>query len=93
MADRERFVDRLVSRLLGTGVAVSGLLLAAGLFTAAPMGERLLHWGIVLLIATPVSRVVLLAGAFAAQKEWRMFWASAGVLGLLAAGALTGAGH
>ncbi len=90
MVDAERFVDRLVSRLLGSGVAVSGLLLAAGLMAAPPAGERLLHWGIVLLIATPVARVVLVAGAFAAQRQWRMFWASAGVLGLLAAGALLG---
>lgn len=93
MADPERLVDRLVSRLLGTGVAVSGLLLAAGLLAGPAAGERLLRWGIILLISTPAARVVLVAGAFGAQRQWRMFGASVGVLGLLAAGAMLGTGH
>lgn len=81
---------RRVSRLLGAGVAASGLLLAAGLMAPAGRRDSLLRAGILLLIFTPVARVALLAGTFALRKEWRMFLVSAGVLGLLGGGILLG---
>ena len=53
-------------------------------------GAALTLLGILALIATPYLRVLLLAGAFAKGRQWRMLAVSLAVLSLLLAGILLG---
>jgi uncharacterized membrane protein len=49
-------------------------------------GHSLFRFGILLLIATPVARVVFAAYAFYRQRDMQYLWISFGVLALLALG-------
>lgn len=50
--------------------------------------EALVQLGVLLLIATPVARVLFAAGAFLRQRDWRYVAISAGVLAVLLFGLL-----
>ena len=68
-------LERHLGRLLVTGVIVSAMLLAAGLalWLARPDGARaawLLSSGLVVLIATPIMRVVLSLAEYVRLREW-----------------------
>ncbi len=80
--------ERLMGRLLGVGVTVSTLLLASGLVLTfagrAEASDRLLHAGLIVLMATPVTRVVLACAEFTRSRDWLFAAASLGVLGVLA---------
>lgn len=80
--------ERVMGRLLGTGVTASTVLLALGLilalFARTEASARLLDAGLVLLMATPVTRVVLACGEFARTRDWFFALASLGVLAVLA---------
>lgn len=60
-------LDRLVEGLLSVGVVLAGLLLLAGLLRHDP---ALLRGGLLLLMFTPVSRVVVVTVALFAQRDW-----------------------
>jgi uncharacterized membrane protein len=79
--------ERLMGRLLGLGVTVSTVLLAAGLvLTFAGRAEGaawLLDTGLIVLMATPVTRVVLACAEFTRSRDWLFAAASLGVLGVL----------
>ena len=78
-----------LSRLLSSGVWVSGLLMAGGLLAALVPGARpgaghaAIRWGILALIATPALGVVLSAGASARRREWRYLAVCLGILALM----------
>lgn len=55
--------------------------------------DGLLTLGLVLLLATPALRVVVLAWQFARRREWTMFAVSAAVLCVLGASVLAGRGE
>jgi uncharacterized membrane protein len=68
-------LERHLGRLLVTGVIVSAFLLAGGLalWLAHPDGARavwLLNSGLVVLIATPIMRVVLSLAEYVRLREW-----------------------
>ena len=83
-------LERILGRVLGAGVAVSSLALLAGLlFTAVPGGTvpaaRLLTVGVLILIGTPVARVVVSSVAYARRREWMFALLTLIVLGELVA--------
>jgi uncharacterized membrane protein len=74
-------LDRVVEVVLTTGVLASGGLLLAGL----ALGRTpLLHWGIVLLMLTPVARVVVVTLGLALERDWLFTLISLWILAVLA---------
>ena len=68
-------LEQILGRLLGIGVAVSSVCLAAGLLmTFSGLNERavraLLSVGIVVLLATPVARVAVSSVGYAQRRDW-----------------------
>ena len=80
MSSRIRARERIVEAALTAGVAMSGLLLVAGLVlgSAAP-----LWWGVLLLIATPVVRVLVVTVGLILDHDWLFASISLFVLGVL----------
>jgi uncharacterized membrane protein len=84
-------LDLHIGRLLRVGVTASTICLAAGLLLAGASpaaGSRLLHAGLIILIATPPARVVLSVVEYARERDWRFVALSAIVLLELMAGAV-----
>jgi uncharacterized membrane protein len=83
---------RTLGRLLSLGMRVSTLMLAIGLVLALIRGgvaaAWLLHAGLVVLLATPVTRVAVSVLTFASQREWRYVTLTTVVLLLLITGIL-----
>ena len=80
MSSRIRTLERIVEAALTAGVAGSGLLLVAGLVlgSAAP-----LWWGVLLLILTPVVRVLVVTVGLILDHDWLFAGVSLFVLGVL----------
>ena len=80
MSSRIRTRERIVEAALTAGVAMSGLLLVAGLVlgSAAP-----LWWGVLLLILTPVVRVLVVTVGLILDHDWLFASISLFVLGVL----------
>lgn len=92
MIDQSDLEVRL-GRVLGIGSRISMLLFAAGLaalFSGAA-GQRwaagLINAGLLILLATPFTRVVLSTIAYAQQREWRFVIMTGIVLVVLLSGA------
>jgi uncharacterized membrane protein len=73
-------LERVVEVALTAGVAVSGLLLVAGLLLGA---SAPLRWGVSLLIVTPVVRVVVVTVGLILEHDWLFAGVSLFVLGVL----------
>ena len=80
MSSRIRTLERIVEAALTAGVAGSGLLLVAGLVlgSSAP-----LWWGVLLLILTPVVRVLVVTVGLILDHDWLFASVSLFVLGVL----------
>ena len=78
-----RSLERVIEAALGAGVAMSGMLLVAGLVLGSPAPLR---WGIVLLMLTPVGRVVTLTVGLALRRDWPFVLVSLWVLGVMLTG-------
>ena len=83
-------LEKILGRVLRVGVTLSTLALVAGLAVAAragggPQATRLLTIGVLLLIATPVARVVVSALAYLQQRDWTFALLTLIVLGELIA--------
>ena len=68
-------LEHAVGRVLRVGVITSSVFLALGLglslfVPAAAAGSVLLRAGLVILMATPVARVVVSVGEYAIQRDW-----------------------
>jgi uncharacterized membrane protein len=68
-------LERAIGFVLHAGVMASSACLAIGLALALVSGEGgmagiLLHAGIIVLLATPVARVVVSVGQYASQRDW-----------------------
>ena len=79
-----------LSRLLRIGVTLSSLALAAGLAVAFTSGTGavstfLLTSGVLLLLATPIARVVVSSVGYARRREWLFMILTMIVLGELIA--------
>jgi uncharacterized membrane protein len=82
--------EALVGRLLGAGVSVSAACLLAGLgawLAAAPpwLGDALLRAGLLVLMATPVARVIVSVVEAVRARDWFLLVTAGTVLLVLAA--------
>ncbi len=69
-------LERLIGVVLRTGVMVSSACLVAGLLLslgagAGPAASFLLNAGIVVLLATPVARVIVSTVQYVSERDWR----------------------
>jgi uncharacterized membrane protein len=80
VSSRARSMERAVEVALTAGVAVSGFLLVAGLLAGS---QTPLWWGVLLLIVTPVVRVVVVTIGLVLDHDWLFVGVSLFVLGIL----------
>jgi uncharacterized membrane protein len=73
-------LDRVVEVVLTAGLAISALLLLAGLQAAR---HDLLWWGMLALLLTPVARVVVVTIGFFDRRDWTFALVSLWILGVL----------
>ncbi len=76
-------LERHIEHVLTAGLLLSTGLLLVGLLLSSPV---LLRWGIVLLMLTPVVRVLVLTIALAFERDWVFTLVSLFVLGVLGSG-------
>ena len=94
---REPAFDRAVALVLRVGafgcffIMVGGLV--AGLFLAGHIPVDIERVGVLLMIATPVVRVVVACFLFFREKDYRYGWISLGVFLILMMGAVFGIGE
>ena len=94
---REPGFDRIVALVLRTGAFSCLFVMLAGLITGLfvhgriPLGiERA---GVLLMLATPVVRVIVACYLFFREKDMKYGWISLGVLVILMLGSLFGIGE
>lgn len=73
-------LDRVIEVVLSAGLLASSVLLAVGLLASRP---HLLAAGIVLLMLTPVARVVVVTIDLLRQRDWTFAATSLWILGVL----------
>jgi uncharacterized membrane protein len=94
---REPAFDRVVALVLRVGaftcffVMLTGLLL--GLFIHGSLPEDIERAGVLLMLATPVVRVLVAGILFLREKDWKYGAISLGVLTILLLGAVFGIGE
>jgi uncharacterized membrane protein len=93
MAEPSR-LERLVAGALGAGLSISLILLAFGLALtliqfAPAAAEHLLRAGLIVLMATPMARVVVSAASYAIEGDWKFFFITLSVLAVLAISVIT----
>ncbi len=90
-------LERWLGRTLGVGTALATTLLALGLLlqlagVSPALSEWLSRVGLVVLMATPVARVVISVAEYAAERDWPFLVLTLTVLGMLLASLLVGIG-
>ena len=78
--------SRVIPTILFVGVIISFVLLATGLtlyFTGSSEAYTLLNAGVIVLMATPLLRVLVLAAEFMTRREYAFGMIALGVLLLL----------
>jgi uncharacterized membrane protein len=94
---REPEFDRAVALVLRIGaftcffVMLTGLI--SGLFTTSHIPVDIERAGVLLMLATPVVRVIVACFLFFREKDFRYGWISLGVLLILMLGAVFGIGE
>lgn len=94
---REPDFDRVVAMVLRVGafacffVMLSGLLV--GIFLHGPIPREIERYGVLLMLATPVVRVLVAGILFLREKDWKYTAISFGVLTILLLGAVFGIGE
>jgi uncharacterized membrane protein len=94
---REPEFDRAVALVLRIGafgcffIMLAGLM--GGLFIPGRISLEIERAGVLLMLATPVVRVVVACFLFFREKDWRYGWISLGVLVILLLGAAFGIGE
>jgi len=68
-------LERMIGRVLRAGVTTSSVCLTVGLLwtmidAASPVPPLLLQTGIVVLLATPVARVVVSVAEYVIERDW-----------------------
>lgn len=87
MSDSAPRLGRTLEAILTAGLAVSATLLLSGLVLG---NGSTLRTGVVLLILTPVARVLAVAVGFLYVRDWAFAALSLAVLGVLASSAWVG---
>ena len=94
---REPKFDRIVALVLRIGafgcffVMLTGLI--CGAFGAGRISAYIELAGVLLMLATPVVRVVVACFLFFQEKDWKYGWISLGVLVILMLGSVFGIGE
>src|SRR5271156_1379392 len=94
---REPSFDRAVALVLRIGafgcffIMLAGV--SVGLFVSGHVPLRIERAGVLLMLATPVVRVVVACFLFFRQKDWKYGWISLGVLVILLLGWVFGIGE
>lgn len=88
---RDLALEQRLGRVLNAGGVVSTVLLAAGLVSffvqpTHPVTDWLLHGGLVLLMATPVARVLVSTVGYLLDRDWFFATLALMVLSVLVAG-------
>ena len=80
--------ERMLGRTLGIGVAVSTALLATGLLASyaspGPTADLLLQAGLLVLMGTPMARVLLSCVEYVRERDWFFAVSALAVLVVLA---------
>ncbi|HTW59373.1 MAG TPA: DUF1634 domain-containing protein [Terriglobales bacterium] len=94
---REPAFDRVVALVLGGGAFGGFLIMLAGLiaalFTSNHIPLDLDRAGVLLMLATPVVRVIVACFLFFREKDWKYGWISLGVFTILMLSAVFGIGE
>ena len=94
---REPAFDRIVALVLRTGAFACFFVMLAGLVTGVflpgPIPSDIERAGVLLMLATPVVRVIVACFLFFREKDMKYGWISLGVLVILMLGALFGIGE
>jgi uncharacterized membrane protein len=94
---REPAFDRIVALVLRTGAFGCFFIMLAGLianwFTKGPIPLEIERAGVLLMLATPVVRVIVACFLFFREKDYRYGYISLGVLVILMLGAVFGIGE
>jgi len=82
-------LEAVIGRLLHAGVVISSVCLAGGLgLTVAGLFPALAHAalsaGLIVLLSTPIARVVVSAGGYVRERDWLFVLLTIGVLVSLA---------
>jgi uncharacterized membrane protein len=94
---REPAFDRAVAMVLRVGafgcffIMLAGLM--AGLFLSSHIPLGIERAGVLLMLATPVVRVMVACFLFFGEKDFKYGWVSLGVLVILMLGAVFGIGE
>jgi len=94
---REPAFDRVVALVLRTGafscffIMLAGLIY--GLFVPGHVSLEIERAGVLLMLATPVVRVIVACFLFFREKDYRYGWISLGVLVILMLGSVFGIGE
>ena len=94
---REPAFDRIVALVLRTGafgcffIMLSGMI--ASLFTNGPIPLDIERAGVLLMLATPVVRVIVACFLFFWERDYKYGYISLGVLVILMLGAVFGIGE
>ncbi len=94
---REPEFDRAVAMVLRIGafscffIMLAGLI--EGLFVRGNISLDIERAGVLLMLATPVVRVIVACFLFFRQKDWKYGWISLGVLVILMLGSVFGIGE
>lgn len=91
-------IELILARLLRVGSVIAAALVGAGLVAmltgvSAATGSLLITWGLLVLVSTPVLRVLVAGLVFLWEKDWRFALFCLVVLCALAAGMLLGRGE
>ncbi len=94
---REPGFDRILALVLRVGAFAGYFVMAAGVVAQivvdGAIAARLELAGVLILLVTPVVRVVVAMVLFFREKDWRYGWISAGVLLILLLGSVFGIGE
>ena len=94
---REPAFDRIVALVLRIGAFACFFIMLAGLllsvFIHGNLPQQIERVGVLLMLATPVARVLVAGILFLLEKDWKYGAISFGVLAILLLGALFGIGE
>ncbi len=90
-------LERWLGATLGAGTMLATSLLAAGLLlqlsgVSIALSARLSHVGLVVLMVTPVARVVVSVAEYASERDWPFLALTLTVLAMLVVSFLVGVG-
>ena len=94
---REPGFDRALARVLRVGAFAGFFVMLGGviahILVDGVMAARIELAGVLMMLVTPVVRVVVAMVLFFHEKDWRYGWISAGVLLILLLGSVFGIGE